>query len=106
MIAALLVAAAVTTAPEIIMVPSGEETAEYNPDDAQRDHVSGHVTMSCMVKLDGRLQLCEIRAESPAGYHFGQSAVRQARLYLAKPATVDGRPVEARTDVTINFSNP
>lgn len=72
------------------------------PLSAQRDGIEGVVTMRLLIGPDGRVKAAEkIAATNDA---FFQAAQRQAlRMWRFKPATVDGKPIESRKQMTLRF---
>lgn len=67
-----------------------------------RNEVEGVVTMRLLIGTDGRVKAAEkIAATNDA---FFQAAQRQAlRMWRFKPATLDGKPIESRKQMTLRF---
>lgn len=61
---------------------------------ARRARISGHVLLSCRIRLDGRLETCRLARESPEGQGFGAAALATVIHFRAVPPTEGGRPVE------------
>jgi protein TonB len=67
-----------------------------------RNEVEGVVTLRLLIGADGRVKAAEkVAATNDA---FFQAAQRQAlRMWRFKPATVDGKPIESRKQMTLRF---
>lgn len=88
----------------ITRVPTPEQVSRGYPSRAQDRGVEGQSTMRCLVSMEGRLEACRVTSETPAGYGFGQAAVRLAREFRALPRRQGGRSVPGGTvDVTVNW---
>ena len=72
------------------------------PASEQRLGREGRVTIRVLIGIDGRVAAAErVRATSDAFYRATeQHALRHWRF---RPATVDGRPVESRKSITVEF---
>ncbi len=81
--------------------PRSELQPPY-PASEERAQREGSVTVQLLVGSDGRVkEVDKVRATSDAFYRATeQQALRRWRF---KPATVDGRPVESRTSLTVHF---
>ena len=66
------------------------------PARASRDHVSGWAVVTCMTRMEGMLDDCEIEAEGPVGYDFGRASVNSLRESRLKPDTPINRLVTIR----------
>ncbi len=86
---------------EAQMLASSELQPPY-PAAEQRAENEGSVTIRVLIGTDGRVKAVEkIRAASDA---FFRATEQQAlRHWRFKPATVDGKPVEARKVMTVHF---
>lgn len=80
--------------------PSGEEIGRFYPDRAMRERVDGHSTIRCIVASSGSLRDCYVVDETPAGFGFGEAAVRMSRLFRMTPRMVNGAAVDGG-EVTI-----
>jgi periplasmic protein TonB len=66
----------------------------------------GNAALSCVVRLDQRLEDCRVISETPAGLGFGEAALRLVDQFRVLPPTEGGRPVEGqRLVVGIDFGN-
>jgi hypothetical protein len=63
---------------------------------ATRDHVSGWAVVTCMTRVRGMLDDCEVEAEGPVGYGFGRASVRSLQESRLKPETPIDRLVTIR----------
>lgn len=87
--------------------PSADDFQRNFPDRAQRMEVSGRVVLSCMLDDRGVVTSCDIVEETPAGYGFGDAALRLSRLFRAKARKVDGQTVGGTTvPLTLTFQVP
>lgn len=79
--------------PQWARKPNGEALARFYPDRATRLEREGSATIQCIVDAGGLLTACEIIAESPRDFGFGEAALKMSRLFKLKPLTRDGQPV-------------
>jgi hypothetical protein len=63
---------------------------------ASRDHVSGWAVVTCMTRVRGMLDDCEVEAEGPVGYGFGRASVSSLQESRLKPDTPVDRLVTIR----------
>ncbi len=73
------------------------------PADAKSRHIQGPVVMNVQVLSDGTVGTIEIVSGDAA---LAEAAVHAVRQWKYQPNVVNGRPVEAQTRVTINFTLP
>lgn len=71
------------------------------PEMARTMHASGDVVMSAIIGKDGTVKSVTVISGHPLLRDAASNAVRQWRY---KPATLDGQPVEATTQVTLKFA--
>lgn len=65
------------------------------PANAYETHLPGKVSLTCTAGADGKLKLCKVVREAPAGYGFGKAALRIAGVaYRLAPTASDGGGVE------------
>ena len=74
----------------------------YYPRRALLRGVEGDVLLNCRVSVSGALD-CDVAAEAPTGWGFGEAALRIARDHRMVPATRDGAAVEARYTMRVPF---
>ena len=63
---------------------------------ASRDHVSGWAVVTCMTRVGGMLDDCEVEAEGPVGYGFGRASVNSLQESRLKADTPVNRLVTIR----------
>lgn len=85
------------TAPEWIRRPTGNDMARVYPQRAARSAVNGLATTFCGVTKAGTLTDCKVIEEAPGGAGFGEAALKLMPLFLMRPETRDGAPVEGGT---------
>jgi protein TonB len=89
-----------------IVRPTREEIMNEYPRDALERGVSGRATVECEVVANGLLDHCRVLEEDPAGYGFGDAAVRLAFEHQVRP-DADGRlPVGRKVDLPVDFVPP
>lgn len=76
--------------------PNGRDFQDLFPERALERGRSGVTAIACTVRADGRVN-CTVTREEPAGWGFGEAALRAARRFKVAPATSDGRPTEGGT---------
>ncbi len=84
-------------APVWLRRPTGEDLARYFPDIAVEAGVGGRAVISCRAMATGELAQCEVVSETPAGFRFGEAALRLAPLFRLAPRMTDGSSVEGIT---------
>lgn len=72
--------------------PSGEQMAKNYPAAALDREISGKATIECDVRIDGRLENCEILSETPYGLGFGKAAVK----VMVAGATMNPRKINGK----------
>lgn len=88
------------TSPRWTRVPSNLE--RFYPQRSIQRGVEGRAVLDCAVSVTGSLS-CTIVSETPAGYGFGDAALRISREYSMAPATADGLPVPGRYRMDVPF---
>lgn len=71
--------------------PGAVDFARNYPHEAQRQNITGRVTLDCIVLDDGRLD-CTVLHEDPPGRGFAEATLRISRLFRIAPQTTDGTP--------------
>jgi TonB family protein len=67
---------------------------------AQRAGLQGIVKLQVRVKKDGSIEVQKLLEGEPA---LADAAIAAVKLWRAKPASIDGKPVEVISTVTFNF---
>jgi TonB family protein len=75
---------------------------EY-PSEARAQHIQGLVTLDVQIAADGSIHDVAVVEGNPL---LGEAAVEAVRQWRYKPYSVDGRPVEMQTRITIRFTLP
>lgn len=84
--------------------PNARDFERYYPDRALERGQEGTVRLSCVVAADGRIA-CTVTSEDPAGWGFGEAALRISRHFRMAPATRDGAATSGgRINVPIRFN--
>jgi TonB family protein len=92
------------TPPEPLKRPTAAQYAERWPTDALKKGIGGHATLDCAVNVDGLLEDCQIKAESPPGMGFGRAAMALTPEVLMRPAMQSGHAVGgSRAKVRFDF---
>ncbi|MBC6982719.1 TonB family protein [Caulobacter sp. 17J80-11] len=90
--------------PKWISKPTSDQMARWYPLGAIEKEVSGRVVMKCRVTATGSVGNCAVTSEDPAGYGFGDAAIKLSRYFKMSPRTVDGQPVEgAEVSIPLRF---
>lgn len=96
--------AAIITNPTWEQRPGAAELGAVFPERAIRMEQSGTVRLRCDVEASGAVSGCEVISEAPAGYGFGEAALRLQPFFRMKPTTPDGAAVGgARVEVPVAF---
>lgn len=83
--------------------PDGNDVMRYYPQRAQEREQQGRVQMLCQIQEGGSIT-CLVDSEDPAGWGFGEAALRVARHYRAAPTTDTGESTAGKTTrVVIRF---
>lgn len=64
----------------------------------------GTATITCHVTVRGVLQACAVASETPAGYGFGDAALKIAKRFKFQPPLKDGHPIEGTITVPLNWN--
>lgn len=94
------------TKPTLVSGPTTAQIQAAYPVRALSDQVEGAALIDCTVGKTGKLSNCQVAAETPAGYGFGQAALDVSSDFTLKPQTVDGEAVEgAQVRVPVAFAH-
>lgn len=74
--------------------PTMGELRRLHPPTAFRQRVGGQATLSCLIRLDTRLEACRVIDETPPGMGFGQAALAASVYFRFQPPMRDGAPVD------------
>lgn len=92
--------------PDWISAPSGQAIADQYPGAAEMLRITGEVTLDCTLTIESRVKDCKVIKESPAGWGFGEAALRLTSLFKLRPQLVDGAPTEGQVKIPIRFQPP
>lgn len=91
------------TQPRWLETPNGADFARHYPRRALERERGGRVVLDCVVAATGRLG-CAIASETPAGWGFGEAALRISESFRMSPLLENGQPAEGgRVRVPIAF---
>lgn len=98
----------VVTAPDWAKKPTSSDVSRFYPSAASWMGLEGSATLECTVFADGTLHDCQVLAETPEGYGFGDATVRAAyEEFRFKPQKINGRPTsDGRVRFTLKFAVP
>jgi TonB family protein len=71
------------------------------PDDARERGITGAVVLRAVIGADGRIKDLQVVSGNPA---LADAAMRAVRKWRYKPYSLDGKPVEVETQITVNFT--
>ncbi|MBO9545366.1 TonB family protein [Caulobacter sp.] len=93
--------------PDWLRKPTGAQIANVFPKKAIEDGIGGKATIQCQVTVEGFLQNCFVRSESPAGYDFGLAGLQLAPQFLMTPKIRGGQVVTGgKVTIPINWGAP
>nr|WP_314434763.1 energy transducer TonB [uncultured Brevundimonas sp.] len=94
-----------STGPRIVTGPTLGQIRALHPANARSRY--GRVELSCIIRLDSRLDVCRVVEETPAGMGFGAAGLQVSGYFRFQPPTENGRPVEGqRVTVGVDFGRP
>jgi len=94
-----------STGPRLVTGPTIGQIRANHPPGARSRY--GRVELSCVIRLDSRLDGCRVVQETPPGLGFGAAGLQVSGYFRFQPPTEDGRPVEGqRVTVGVDFGRP
>lgn len=87
--------------------PTAQHFARYFPPRALEASVSGAAMLSCLVNAHRELE-CVVESETPAGYGFGEAALRLSENFRLAPQTAYGQDTiggRVRVPIRMNVAN-
>lgn len=81
------------TPARLVRGPSLNDLRREHPPAAFAARRGGRGEVSCVIRVDTRLEDCRLVSESPQGMGFGEAALRSARYFRFEPPTRGGAPV-------------
>lgn len=94
-----------STGPRLLTGPTIGQIRANHPPRARSRY--GRVELSCVIRLDNRLDDCRVVSETPPGLGFGAAGLQVAGVFRFQPPTENGRPVEGqRVTVGVDFGRP
>ncbi len=88
------------TRARLVRGPGNDQIARVYPRAALSARQGGRGVITCVVRLDTRLDNCRLVSETPPGQGFGQAALAAADEFRFQPPTRDGRPVSGQ-EITV-----
>ena len=82
-------------------IPIRNVQPSYTPE-ARDAHATGTVQLEAVVGTDGSVS--KIQVFGSVGYGLDESAAKALSEWRFKPGTKDGKPVNVRIQITMNFS--
>ena len=77
--------------PDWVQKPTGDQIAPLYPKAAMDAGKEGMVVLDCRVRHDGGLRACRVRKQDPAGYGFGEAALKLSPMFRMKTKDQAGR---------------
>ena len=74
------------------------------PRRAMLERKDGKASIRCDVTVEGYLDRCEVRSETPEGYGFGQAALLLSSQFAMTPKIRNGRPVVGDVVIPIDWT--
>jgi TonB family protein len=79
----------------------------FYPPEASRNRVEGSATISCKVDVFGKLQNCNVIAETPTDAGFGAALIAMSTRFTMWPLTKDGMHIGGATvRIPVRFTLP
>ncbi len=82
---------------QLIQRPTPADIRVRYPSLARRMQMNGRAEISCVVRLDTRLERCRVLQETPSNVGFGWAGLELARSYRFRPPAENGRPLEGQS---------
>ena len=76
------------------------------PELARQAGVQGKVLLRAVIRMDGTVGNITVLESSGTGLGFDEAAVKAVSRWRYKPGLQDGRPVETRVTILVDFSPP
>ncbi|NQE65221.1 hypothetical protein E1H18_1002 [Caulobacter sp. RHG1] len=93
--------------PNWIRQPSGAEMANVFPKAAIDKRVGGRAVITCQVTIEGFLEACKVRSETPEGLNFGKAGLQLAPQFRLSPKIRGGKAVPGgEVSIPIVWSEP
>lgn len=94
-----------STPARLVTGPTLDQIRTNHPPNARSRY--GRVELSCIIRLDERLEACRVVSESPQGLGFGQAGLVVSQYFRFRPPYEGGRPQSGRRIVVgIDFGRP
>lgn len=94
----------VITRPSWLKMPDADAMTRYYPERAARMNQSGTATIRCTVAANGSVSSCDVLAETPSDFGFGDAAKKLSRYFKMRPQLENGQAVAGGTvDIPIRF---
>jgi protein TonB len=87
------------TLPQVVKQVKAEYTSE-----AMRQMIEGVVVLDVVVKSDGTVGDVAVKESVDAVYGLDENAVKAMKQWVFKPGTKDGKAVNVRVEVLMNFT--
>ncbi|OJU13760.1 MAG: hypothetical protein BGN86_15405 [Caulobacterales bacterium 68-7] len=84
--------------------PTPTSLAAVFPRRAMLEHKDGKAAIRCDVTVEGYLDRCEVRSETPEGYGFGQAALLLSSQFAMTPKIRNGKPVVGDVVIPIDWT--
>lgn len=90
--------------PDWVSRPTFQQVTTYYPRLAERKQISGVAVVECVVMTNRTLANCRVPFEAPAGFGFGDAALKMTTQWRMTPQTRNGVPRDgAKIRVPIGF---